>query len=68
MNFDAERRVATGAAWLDKHRPGWERKVDLAKLHMSDTEWCICGQADAWFLNGMIADDMTLRGFLVVRG
>ena len=46
--MSAEERVAAGAAWLDEHRPGWERMVDLCILEMSDVEWCICGQAKAW--------------------
>lgn len=45
-------RVAKGAAWLDKEVPGWERKIDLSKLNLSDCTDCICGQAMADMLEG----------------
>lgn len=36
--------VARGAAWLDENFPGWERRVDLSILDISDPALCICGQ------------------------
>lgn len=27
-------RVAAGATWLDEHVPGWEHRIDLAKLNL----------------------------------
>jgi hypothetical protein len=36
--------VAAGAAWLDQVAPGWERKVDLSVLDLTDPFQCICGQ------------------------
>lgn len=37
-------RVAAGATWLDEHVPGWEHRIDLAKLNLSDTCLCVLGQ------------------------
>lgn len=39
-----EARVARGAAWLDEHQPGWERRIDLAKLALDETCRCVLGQ------------------------
>lgn len=37
-------RVARGAAFLDEVAPGWESKVDLGTLRLSNSVDCICGQ------------------------
>ena len=37
-------RVLRGAAWLDETAPGWERKLDLSVLDISDAGQCVCGQ------------------------
>jgi hypothetical protein len=37
-------RVLRGAAWLDETAPGWERKLDLSVLDISDPGQCVCGQ------------------------
>lgn len=39
-----EARVARGAAWLDEHEPGWERRIDLALLALKDSCRCVLGQ------------------------
>lgn len=49
MRMDAktdaiEARVARGAAWLDENEPGWERRIDLAKLNLGDGCRCVIGQ------------------------
>lgn len=41
----AQERVAAGAAWLDEHKPGWERTLDLATLDLADGCHCVLGQA-----------------------
>jgi hypothetical protein len=48
-------RVKRGAKWLDKHEPGWEKKVNPKLLNMSAGTACILGQvygdhdnADDW--------------------
>lgn len=43
LRADLAERVAVGAAWLDKMKPGWERLVDPAALQMQSPSWCICG-------------------------
>lgn len=39
-----EARVARGAAWLDKNEPGWEGRIDLAKLNLANGCRCVLGQ------------------------
>lgn len=36
--------VAAGAAWLDENEPGWEGRIDLAKLDLSNGCQCVLGQ------------------------
>lgn len=36
--------VAAGAGWLDEREPGWEPKVDLADLDVSNRCRCVLGQ------------------------
>ena len=36
--------VARGAAWLDIHFPGWERKINLETLNINLGDQCVCGQ------------------------
>lgn len=37
-------RVARGAAWLDANHSGWERKIDLSILDLTNDRECVCGQ------------------------
>ncbi len=37
-------RVEKGAAWLDDREPGWEGRINLGELFISDVTQCICGQ------------------------
>lgn len=37
--------VAQGAAFLDQHTPGWERRIDVACLDMNSHTSCIAAQA-----------------------
>lgn len=39
-----EERVANGVKLLDEKRPGWYKKIDLAKLNINDCVHCIVGQ------------------------
>lgn len=39
-----ESRVAKGATWLDKVRPGWFKNINLDKLQLSDGCHCVLGQ------------------------
>ena len=36
--------VAAGAEWLDANEPGWEGRVDLAKLDLANACRCVLGQ------------------------
>jgi hypothetical protein len=41
---EAVEKVTNGASWFDKAHPGWERKIDLSELDMSNGCHCIWGQ------------------------
>jgi hypothetical protein len=41
------KRVAAGAAFLDKHEPGWVERIDLDRLNLNHTCNCVLGQAFA---------------------
>ncbi|MGH9316350.1 MAG: hypothetical protein ACRD1P_04510 [Thermoanaerobaculia bacterium] len=47
MTETPEDCVRRGAAYLDEHRPGWEKRVDLDTLDMSSPRHCVLGQAYA---------------------
>lgn len=42
-----EERVARGVAWLDEHRSGWEKIIDLPKFDIVSTCNCVLGQVFA---------------------
>ena len=44
-------RVAAGARWLDEHRPGWDREIDLGRLDIRDECNCVIGQQLGDFFN-----------------
>lgn len=57
-------RVAAGAAWLDKNRPGWDSRVDLDALCMPDPCYCILGQEFGDYYDAPISlDDGVAFGF-----
>lgn len=37
-------RVMTGVEWLDQVHPGWERKIDVSTLDITDACSCVIGQ------------------------
>lgn len=37
-------RVYKGMQWLDKDRPGWEKKINLRTLNLKDQRTCVLGQ------------------------
>ena len=45
------KHVTDGASWLDEVSPGWERKIDVSILDISDCTACVCGQVldGGWF-------------------
>lgn len=49
---EAEARVAQGAAYLDRQRPGWHDQIDDGTLTLSDSCLCVVGQlgGGAWNL------------------
>jgi hypothetical protein len=41
---EAQARVARGAEVLDRHRPGWYRRVNLGTLQLETCTMCVLGQ------------------------
>jgi len=39
-----QKRVTDGASYLDKKSPGWDAKINLARLDMLNSYGCILGQ------------------------
>lgn len=46
-------RVQRGAELLDEKLPGWERKIDLGTLEISNPCLCVLGQAFGEFTGGL---------------
>ena len=44
MTSTLKARVEAGAKYLDKHNPGWAKKVNLNTLDLTDAGYCILGQ------------------------
>lgn len=42
--YSMDQAVTAGWAWLEKHAPGWQERVDTDVLDMSTGERCILGQ------------------------
>jgi hypothetical protein len=55
MNVNAVNNVARGVQLLDKHRPGWETKIDLYILNLGTPDRCILGQLYGRFTEGLQA-------------
>lgn len=45
-------RVARGMALLDKERPGWRERIDVAKLDLSSCYACVLGQLAGEYRTG----------------
>lgn len=41
----AHEQAAAGAAWLDRHEPGWAHRIDLTELDMAQADRCVGAQA-----------------------
>jgi len=48
-------QVNLGMKVLDQHWPGWEKRVDLAKLNLRTSSHCILGQVFGHMNNGVRA-------------
>lgn len=69
--YEAEPRVAAGAAWMDEKFPGWESKVNLLRLDIGIPFMCVLGQVFRehaplhsngyyWALNNLMDGDGSL--------
>jgi len=64
-----QKRVRTGATFLNRVKPGWWEEIDLERLDMLDTRLCLCGQLYGRHKNAYRAlrlspADFVLYGFL----
>lgn len=65
---ELHRNVMNGVEYLDQHRPGWHRDIDLLVLNQNSVDDCILGQlfgnALQWQqLGDWTLEDMTRHGF-----
>lgn len=44
-----DERAARGSRWLDDNEPGWEEKIYLPELDLSEPDACVCGQIGPGF-------------------
>ena len=47
--------VAAGSRWLDEHVPGWEQRIDLETLDVTNCTMCVLGQVYGDFIDGLKA-------------
>lgn len=45
--LSVRKRVENGARWLDENFPGWEDRINIDTLDLSNGQRCICGQVFA---------------------
>jgi hypothetical protein len=45
--------IKRGAAWLDKHYPDWEWRINLDKLDLGRCSECVLGQLAGGYLTAM---------------
>lgn len=45
ISEDTKLAIKRGVYWLDTNHPGWEQKIDLSNLTMSNCDRCVIGQA-----------------------
>ena len=71
MTATIAERVAAGAAFLDEHDPGWDRRIDLERLWLGSCANCILGQRHGdysdgieWLWSKRFGDDPTTLGFM----
>lgn len=66
--YRATERVAAGTAWLDEHRPGWHREIDLYALDMMDCNACVLGQLYGTYVNAPLPEKTTPLSGKTVSG
>ena len=66
---DADERAGRGAALMDERCPGWLDGIDLTRLDIASSRWCIAGQQEGGY-PGVMRDlglirsaDSAARGF-----
>lgn len=46
MQPNFQEAISRGIAWLDEQHPGWEGKIDLRTLDLSNSCFCVLGQLE----------------------
>lgn len=60
VNETADAAVAGGMAFLDANlRTGWERRIDIDRLSIDNSAWCMLGQLHGGFRSGVRALSLT---------
>lgn len=52
--------VGRGIELLDKYRPGWDKKIDLAQLDIANGCKCVLGQVYGSYFAGVEALNLTM--------
>lgn len=50
---DVRAAVWAGIGYLNVHRPGWRRKIDLDRLNLASGEQCVLGEVYGEFDKGL---------------
>lgn len=55
MEPSVKQRVNRGASLLDRRRPGWRAKINVARLSLGDPWECVLGQLYGFYTDGLDA-------------
>lgn len=64
--IEAQIKVARGATYLDRVRPGWYNEIDVKTLEINDCHECVVGQlTKGWHPSklGILGDEVISYGF-----
>ena len=72
MRRNSTECVREGAKLLDKHSPGWAKKIETARLDMSHSQICALGQLFGGYRRGLSVIGLTYekgeeKGFSIDR-
>jgi hypothetical protein len=59
--MNVKKRVARGVALMDEVKPGWDRRINLARLDIGCANNCIVGQVFGHFNKGSVEHHLGLR-------
>ena len=56
-----EQRVTSGINWLNKVKPGWEKRIHVKVFNIANCHKCVCGQIFGNFGNVMLGSYGTAK-------